>query len=203
MKLVYCLECGDIFSPGVKTPSRCRCGYSVAKWRDPQTGTLEVASRSGDENHLRILGLNNGWLSAVRDIPDLPRTECDQKHREATQNVCDLSAGYLFQTQSRNCPIIMVRPDGWQIFYEPDLLNHVPWFGKNDYSIATDKPEHRFTGEEIAKVRAAILLAKEDAKEWARLSRPKPEDANRPIGAVSDYEAVQIGKVIDRGKVRK
>ena len=145
MKLVYCLECGDIFSPGVEKPSRCKCGYSVAKWRDPRTGTLEVASR-WTEGHLRILGLNNSWLASLRDLPQYPRELADKAHREATQDTCDLAVGYLFQTQSRNCPIIMVTPDESQIFYVKDLLDQVPWYGKfdckKDATLGTKEDEH-------------------------------------------------------------
>lgn len=129
MKLVFCLECADIFSPGNQNPTRCKCGYSVAKWRDAQRGTLEVASRMNEE-HLRILGINNDWLYS-----SIPLEDMDILHRNNTQRTCDLAVGYLFQTQARNSAIIMFRPDESQVFYVPGLLEEIEWHGKFDCAL--------------------------------------------------------------------
>jgi hypothetical protein len=120
------LECGDIFSPAQEKakPSSCRCGEAVARWRNSMTGQLDVASRVG-ERSLKVLGINNDWLASV-----LCLDQDDGLHRLQTEATCNRAGGYLFHTEKRNCPIVMVNPDGWQIFYTTELLKEVPWDGK-------------------------------------------------------------------------
>ncbi len=125
MKLVYCLECGDIFSPGTESPKRCECGYSVAQWDNPKTGALRVSSRA-DRCHLKVLGLNNDWLNVALSLGNN-----DALHRQWNELTSDRADGYLFKT--RNCPIIMIGADhGGQIAYDPDLVKQVEWYGKFD-----------------------------------------------------------------------
>jgi hypothetical protein len=125
MKLIFCKECGDIFSPGKDKPKRCECGYSVAKWDDPKAGTLRVASR-GDAGYLAVIGLHNRWLMTAATLPS-----DDELHRAHNESECAMADGYLFKT--RNCPVIVVPATfGGQITYDPELLKEVEWHGKFD-----------------------------------------------------------------------
>ncbi len=135
MKLVYCLECADIFSPGKDRATRCACGYTVAKWYDPARGHLQVASRA-DRSHLRVLGINNNWLAMATSITEsdkLTADEIDDLHRQYNEMTSERAEGYLFKT--RNCPIIMaevIHLNRTDIYYYPDLIKEVPWHGKFD-----------------------------------------------------------------------
>jgi hypothetical protein len=137
MKLVYCLECGDIFSPGGSVrgdgsqedrPKRCRCGYAVAKWKDPVRGILHIASRGG-ASLIRVLGINNRWLEIVTSLaPE------DQLHRYWNVKTSEEADGYLFK--SRNCPIIMAGVNeltrSGDIIWNAELLDELEWHGKFD-----------------------------------------------------------------------
>lgn len=124
MKLTYCLKCGDIFSPGVKTPKSCGCGYALAKWTDPRRGLLDVASRLGI-NFIRVLGVNNLWLDMANAILMSPEAGDDEIHKSINERTSEAAEGYLFKT--RNCPIIMVKPGRGDITYNEELIKEVPW----------------------------------------------------------------------------
>lgn len=137
MKLVFCLECGDLFSPGTDAPKTCGCGYSLAKWHNPKQGWLHVASRAG-RYHLRVIGMNNSWIWGAAQAPSFHSSmgdldeDIDAMHREIAQKTCQEAEGYLFHTSRRNCPVIMVdvMEDRRDIYYKEELLKEVPWAGK-------------------------------------------------------------------------
>lgn len=130
MKLVLCLECNDIFSPGIAVPKRCTCGYSLAQWEDPRTGVLKVDSRMGIE-WLMVLGLNNDWLRLSAQVPPSDREIEDAQHKAIAESTSERAEGYLFKT--RNCPVIMVRANkGGDIIYDHTLHKQVEWFGQYD-----------------------------------------------------------------------
>jgi hypothetical protein len=127
MKLVFCLECGDIFSPGKSKPKTCECGYSLGKWRDPSAGTLEVASRYGADvsGALMVVGINNGYFALARDC------KTNKDWREKTQELLEASTGYLFHAEARNSPMVLINVgESNDVFWNQELLKEVEWHGK-------------------------------------------------------------------------
>jgi len=186
MKLVLCLECSDIFSPGINCVKRCNCGYTVARWKDPAKGTLEVANRWGGEDYLRVLGLNNHWTREALNVGDVPRLECDERHKQINEGTSALADGYLFKT--RNCPIIMVRCDGWQIIYNKDLLQELEWHGRDDCTLKDIENKLLDDSENHKWFCLAVLL---NAKKGKRLT----PIAEKSIKKVRGSEPLQ--KVFD------
>ena len=134
MKLVYCLECGDIFFPGIDYPSRCRCGYSVAQWTEPKLGSLKVASRFS-KDHLKVIGISNSWLKASVDLPSATDQEANLLHRHVAKSTSESAEGTLFK--ARECPIVMMGvPSGYDVSYCTELLKDVIWYGKFDQAKA-------------------------------------------------------------------
>lgn len=121
MKLVMCLECGDIFSPGKRKPKTCECGYSLAKWRDPSAGTLEVASRMGESTDaLCIIGMHNGYFRLSSSCAT------HAQWREATKELLDNSTGYLFHTELRNSPMVIIKVgESNDVFWNQELLREI------------------------------------------------------------------------------
>lgn len=108
MKLLFCQDCGDIFSPlpGAATARYCLCKRHAVWWTDPSSGQLRCHdTRAADkkkagnwEPRAFILGITNALLRYP-----FPQTE------EATRHLIDQhDASYLFK--QRNSLIVRFRP---------------------------------------------------------------------------------------------
>ena len=129
MKIVVCLECADWFSPGKDKVKRCECGYTLAKWKDPERGILHVASRWATD-HLRVVGINNAMLYASVEHPSWGHYQWKEFVNSPAMKS---SPGYLFDEQLRDCPIVFILPsDSGDVIWNPELLDEVPWYGKFD-----------------------------------------------------------------------
>lgn len=64
MKLLYCTDCGDIFSPyrGNYKPRICGCGRFAVWWRDGNKGLLSVWDKRGQKRGAWVLGITNSFL---------------------------------------------------------------------------------------------------------------------------------------------
>lgn len=123
MKIVMCLECGDMFSPGFVKVKHCECGYTFGKWQNPSAGTLDVYSKVGT-GHLLILGINNDFITLAG------KCKSDEDWKEGTAKILDACPGYLFHRNRRNSPVVLVRPgESSDVFFEAELFHQ--WKAEN------------------------------------------------------------------------
>lgn len=183
MKLVWCRECGDIISPGIEKAKRCVCGYTIAKWQDPQRGILHVASRMGEASHLKVLGINNAWLNRSEAVLMSPQWADDEIHKHVAETTSAGAEGYLFKT--RNSPIVMVDAGRGDVVYDASLLNDVPWYGKNDFGLKDAESLasllNRATGGDFSRVVLLVELPQGMGKDAALAEaqkEPCPDEVN-------------------------
>jgi hypothetical protein len=118
-KLMFCGDCGDVVSPGLRdmNPRYCECGRHAVWWRDGSKGLISVHDikfperNGGDGGKAWVIGLHNhilqmGGLMANTSLraytpnedPDMPYTG-NHRTRKAwvEQALADTPDSYLFK----------------------------------------------------------------------------------------------------------
>lgn len=112
MKALLCLACVDVVAPHRDWRTNrdwrwCQCGQSGVRWRNGDTGIVEVTSTT-DREYIRVVGFNN--LMLVAGAADRPRIT-DQQWRDLHDETCrNVPANYLFHPTHRNCWTVIMRP---------------------------------------------------------------------------------------------
>lgn len=111
MKVMFCTACGDIIAPYGDWQANpawrwCRCDQAGVRWRDGDTGLLEVTSSHGPAG-VRVIGLNNQFLHAGVTGGQRNSMHWQDLHAAAARQV---AAGYLFHENRRNCWAVIIIP---------------------------------------------------------------------------------------------
>lgn len=70
MKLLFCISCGDIISPGRGNDMVrwCFCGEHAVWWHDTDRGILHVHDAYASRKRCFVLGINNDFLMHAEPI---------------------------------------------------------------------------------------------------------------------------------------
>jgi hypothetical protein len=106
-----CTTCGQIIGPrprnadwAVWTWCADPCAHSAVRWRDGAKGLLEVTSLHGPEGVV-VIGLHNRFFEGLA-VEGLQPDGWRDLHERVTR---DLSDGYLFHRNNRDCWAVLTR----------------------------------------------------------------------------------------------
>lgn len=110
-KAAICTHCWDIVAPRREWRTDrswrwCECDHMGIRWRDGAAGLVEVTAMHGPA-HLRVLGLNNGFVATAIQAPPGDAEGWRDLHAASCETV---GPGYLFHVGRRACWALLVRP---------------------------------------------------------------------------------------------
>jgi len=137
MKAILCGCCNDFKAIPPTGAISCSCGNVQGWWTDSRKGIAKVYAK--EKQFARILGIDNSFLIAAYSSNNFS----DKDWRDLSELCCKTSEGYLFHTERRNCPFLVIKvgessdvswsehPFGYK---EPAIPGYgVDEFGGSDY----------------------------------------------------------------------